>query len=53
MASWLSPLVSVVRVADEETWTRPACWNALLVAATEPEVEPPMTATMFLLAMNF
>ena len=31
---------------------RPAL-NVLLVAATEPEVEPPMTPTMFLSATNF
>ena len=53
MASWLSPLVSVVRVADGETWTRPACVNVLLVAATAPDVDGPRTATIFLSDTNF
>ena len=45
--------MSVVRVADGETCTRPACVSAVLVETTEPEVEPPTTPTMFLSAMNF
>ena len=53
VASWLSPLVSVVRVAEEEICTMPAELNVLLVAATEPEVEPPITPIMVLLATNF
>ena len=31
----------------------PAALNVLLVAATEPEVEPPITPIMLLLATNF
>ncbi len=42
-----------MRVAEEEICARPAWLNDLLVAATEPDVEPPMTPTMLLLAMNF
>ena len=53
VACWLSPFVSVVRVADGDTCTRPACVSAVLVETTEPDVEPPTTATMFLSEMNF